>query len=145
MFIRTNRIPSCHEILRDHGVYFPRALFDELLFELTLARANNVAIGSEPENLAYELTNFQLVCEVIYSQELADEASSNYKNGKRFMYEQVTHLKTISVYKGSITIINESINVPRRSVRGLLLVFNTSHMSLVLETVRRHLIPTSLK
>ena len=41
---------------------------------------------------------------------------ANYKNGKRFIYEHVAHLKTISVNKRSDTIINESINVPRRSM-----------------------------
>ena len=40
----------------------------------------------------------------------------NYLNGKGFMYENVTHPKLIS--KDSI--INESINIPRRSMKGLL-------------------------
>ena len=48
---------------------------------------------------------------------------SNYLKGKRFMYEHVTHHKTISIAKGSDIIINESINVPRRSMRGLVLLF----------------------
>ena len=39
------------------------------------------------------------------------------------MYEHVTHHKTISIAKGSDTIINGSINVPRRSIKGLLLLF----------------------
>ena len=39
------------------------------------------------------------------------------KNGKRFMYEHVTHLKTISVNMGLDTIINEGVNVPRRSIK----------------------------
>ena len=109
-----------YEILKDHGVSSPRALPDELLFELRLAPAGNVAIRSHETQLAYELTNIQLEYEVIQSEELADEAMSKYKNGKGFMYEHVTHLKTISVDKGSDTIINENINVPRRSMKGLL-------------------------
>ena len=36
------------------------------------------------------------------------------------MYKHITQLKTISVDKGSDTMINESINVPRRSTTGLL-------------------------
>lgn len=79
--------------------------------------------GSDPTKLSYQLTDIQLEYEVIHSQKLADEALSNYKNGKRFMYEHITHLKTISIDKGSDTIINESINVPRRSMKGLLLLF----------------------
>ena len=39
------------------------------------------------------------------------------------MYEHVTHHKTISFSKSADSIINESINVPRRSMKGLLLLF----------------------
>ena len=117
------RIPIDHEILKNHGVFFPRALSDELVFELRLAPASNVVKGSDATKLAYELTNIQLEYEVIHNKNLADEAESNYQNGKRLMYEHVTHHKTISFAKGTDSIINESINVPRRSMKGLLLLF----------------------
>ena len=45
------------------------------------------------------------------------------------MYEHVTHLKTVSVNKGLDTIINESINVPRRSMEGLVLLFNEAYVA----------------
>lgn len=38
------------------------------------------------------------------------------------MYEHVTHHKTISIAKRTDSIINESINVPRRSMKGLILL-----------------------
>ena len=60
---------------------------------------------------------------MIHNKELADEAKSNYLNGKRYMYEHVTHYKTISFAAGTTSIINESINVPRRSMKGILLLF----------------------
>ena len=44
---------------------------------------------------------------------------SNYTNGTRFMYKHITHLKTISLDRGSDSIINKSINVARRSMKGL--------------------------
>ena len=117
------RIPIDHEILKNHGVFFPRALSGELLFELILAPASHVVKGTDVTKLDYELTNIQLEYEVIHSKSLADEVESNYKNGKRLMYEHVTHHKTISFSKGTDSIINESINVPRRSMKGLLLLF----------------------
>ena len=100
-----------HEILKDHGVFLPRALSDDLLFEL------NVVIGSDVTQLAYELTNVQLEYEVIHSQELADTQMG------RDSCTNTSHLKTISVDRGSDTIINESINVLRRSMEGLLLFY----------------------
>ncbi|PFX14804.1 hypothetical protein AWC38_SpisGene21013 [Stylophora pistillata] len=93
------------------------------LNELRLAPAVSVVTGSDPTKLYYKLTDIQLEDEVINSQKLADEALSNYKNGKRFIYEHITHLKTISMDKGSDRIINESINVRRRSMKGHLLLF----------------------
>ena len=47
---------------------------------------------------------------------------SDYENGKRLMCEHAIHLKTISVEGGSDTIINESISVPRRLMKVLLLL-----------------------
>ena len=120
------RIPIDHEILKNHDVFFPRALSDELVFEHRLSPTSNVVKGSDATKLGYELTNIQLEYEVIHSKNLADETGSNYKNGKRLMYEHVTHHKTISFLKSADSIINESINVPRRSMKGLLLLF-TSH------------------
>ena len=117
------KIPLDHEILKDHGVFHPRILDHELLFELRLAPASNVVLGSDPTKLDYELYNLKLEYEVIQSKELADEAMSNYLNGKRFMYEHVTRHKTISFAAGTTSIIDESINVPRRSMKGILLLF----------------------
>lgn len=42
------RIPLDHEIMTDHGVFYPRALTDELVFEIRLAPASNVVKGSDP-------------------------------------------------------------------------------------------------
>ena len=39
------------------------------------------------------------------------------------MHEHVTHNNTISIMKGSDSIVNESINIPRRSTKGFLLLF----------------------
>lgn len=69
-----------NEILKDHGVFFPRALSDELLLEFRLAPVVSVVIGSYEAQPANELTNIQLEYEVIQSQELTDEALYNYRN-----------------------------------------------------------------
>ena len=50
--------------------------------ELRLSPASNIVKGSDASKLAYELSNIQLEYEVIHSKNLADEAGSNYKNGK---------------------------------------------------------------
>ena len=122
------RIPLDHETLKDHGVFYPRSLHDALIFEITLAPANMVVEGSDSSKLDYELSNIQLEYEVIHNVDLARETSSSYLNGKDFMYEHVTHHKMLTVNKADDTIINESINVPCRSMKGILLLFCEPHV-----------------
>ena len=45
------RINLDHPILTDHGVFYPQALFNDLVFELTLANAHEVVKGSDGTKL----------------------------------------------------------------------------------------------
>ena len=83
--------------------------------------------GSDANDLAYELTNIQLEYEALHDKGLAQEARSTYLNGKAFMYDHVTHHKLITINQSSDSIINESINIPRRSMKGILLHFCEPH------------------
>ena len=60
IFKNKYRIRLDHEILKDHGAFYPRALSDELVFELTLAPASGVVKGSDATKRGYEFTNIQL-------------------------------------------------------------------------------------
>ena len=42
-----------HQILSDHGVFYPQALYNDLTFELTLAQAVQVVRGSDASKLVY--------------------------------------------------------------------------------------------
>ena len=116
-----------HEILKNHGVFYPRALADELVFELKLSPASLVVKGSDANDLAYELTNIQLEYEALHDKGLAQEARSTYLNGKAFLYDHVTHHKSITINKSADSVINESINIPRRSMKGILFLFCEPH------------------
>ena len=117
------RIPLDHEILKDHGVFYPRALPNQVIFEIKPAEAKMVVKGSDASQLGYELTNIELEYEVIHDTNLAREESSSYLNGKEFMYEHVTHYKTLTVKKLEDTIMNVSITVPRLSMKGIVFLF----------------------
>ena len=41
------RIHLDHQILNDHGVFYPQALYNDLIFEVTLAPAAQVVKGSD--------------------------------------------------------------------------------------------------
>jgi len=117
------RIRLDHEILTDHGVFYPQALCNDLVLEVTLAPASQVVKGSDPTKLKYKLTNIQLEYKMIRSEMPAQEANSNYSNGKKFVYDHVHLEKTIPFQRGSDTRLNIKVNAQRRSMKAILLLF----------------------
>ena len=118
------RINLDHPILTDHGVFYPQALFNELVFELTLAPASQVVNNSDTTaKLGYKLENIQLEYEVIRSKFLADEAMSTYTSGKEFAYDLVMRERVVPIVRGSDTRLNLRVNPQRRSLKGILLLF----------------------
>ena len=81
------RINLDHQILTDHGIFYPQALYNDLVFEVTLAPASQVVKGSDSTKLKYKLTNIQLEYEMIHSENLAEEAAGIYASGKEFAYD----------------------------------------------------------
>ena len=49
-----------HQILTDHVIFYPQALYNDLVFEVTISSALQVVRGSNPSSLKYKLTNIQL-------------------------------------------------------------------------------------
>ena len=117
------RIRLDHQILNDHGTFYPQALYNDLVFELTLAPASKVVRGSDPTKLKYKLTNIQLEYEMIRSKTLADEALSAYTNGKEFAYDHIQRDEVVTFAKGTDTRLNLRVNPQRRSLKGILLLF----------------------
>ena len=108
--------------MTDHGVFYPRALYTGLVFELTLAPADQVVIGSDKTKLKYKLTNVQLEYEMIRSVHLANEATSVYENGKELLYEHVSRGNVMRI-DTSTELINIKVDSQRRSMKGILLLF----------------------
>ena len=106
-----------------HGALYPQALYNDLTFELRLADASNVVIGSDPAKLVYKLTNIQLEYEMVRSKQLADEATSVYTHGKEFAYDHIMRETMVSFAKNTDTRLNIRVNPQSRSLRGILLLF----------------------
>ena len=109
--------------MTDHGVFYPQALFNDLVFELTLAQAAHVVKGSDPTKLKYKLTNIQLQYEMIRSETLGEEAESVYTAGKELAYAHVMRSRVVPIDKSSATRINIKVDDQRRSVKAILLLF----------------------
>ena len=79
VFDNNYRIRLDHFILDDHGVFYPQALFNDLVFEQTLVSASQVVKGSDASKLVYKLINIKLECGNIRSNTLEKEATSLHK------------------------------------------------------------------
>ena len=110
------RINLDHQILTDHGIFYLQALYNDLVFEVTLAPESQVVKGSDPTKLNYKLTNIQLEYEMIYSENLANEAESVYTSGKGFAYDHVSRPKVVLINRGTETKINIKVDSQRRSM-----------------------------
>jgi len=115
------------EILTDHGVFYPQALYNDLVFELTLAGVHHVVKGTGPTKLKYKLTNIQIEYEMMRSPQLAREADSKYSSGKVFTYDHVHLEKTIPFQKGSDSRLNIKVTSQRRSLKAILLLFTEQY------------------
>ena len=125
--IYSNRyhIPINHPILDDHGVFYPRGIKETLMFEITLASVSDVVNFTDVTKAPmYTLKNLELEYSSISSDYLAQQASSAYASGKGFYYENVLLHKTFDISKPDDGVINEHVNVPRRSMTGILCLFN---------------------
>ena len=116
------RINLDHPILTDHGVFYPQALPNDLVFELTLAPAYQVVKGTDSNKLGYKLENIQMEYEVIRSKALADEAMSTYSSGNEFAYDLVMRERVVPITRGLDTRLNIRVNPQRRSLKGILLL-----------------------
>ena len=117
------RINLDHQILTDHGVFYPQALYSDLVFEVTLAPASQVVKGGDATKLKYKLTNIQLEYEMMRDESLGGQATTMYTSGKAFLYDHVSRDKVVTVAKSTDTRINIKVNAQRRSMKGLLLLF----------------------
>ena len=89
-------------------------MYTDLVFEVTLAPANQVVKGSDPTKLKYKLTNIQLEYEMIHSENLAEEAKSVYTSGKEFAYDHVSRAKVVPINRGTETRINIKVDAGTR-------------------------------
>ena len=118
-------IPISHPILDDHGAFYPRGINETLMFEITLASVSDIVNFSDTTKPStYTLKNLELEYSSISSDYLAQQASSAYASGKGFYYENVLLHKTFDISKPDDSVINEHVNVPRRSMTGILCLLN---------------------
>ncbi|CAB4026897.1 Hypothetical predicted protein, partial [Paramuricea clavata] len=96
---------------------------NDLQYVITLPEAdkNMSAQGGEAVE-GYTLENIELEYESIDNIDLARKAENIYGAERELSFEHVTLMKKTEWSKDS-TIINETINVPRRSMKAIVILF----------------------
>ena len=70
----------------------------------------------------YTLENIELEYETINNMQIHNEITERYMKGRTLSYKHVTLLKSVKWDKG-ITLTNETINIPRKDMQGILMLF----------------------
>jgi hypothetical protein len=111
------------KILKDHGLYAPHNMANDLQYIITLPAADEIMNAQGGENVeGYTLENIELEYESIDNIGLARKVESQYNVGRKLSIEHAILMKKTEWSKDS-TIINETINVPRRSMKAIVMLF----------------------
>jgi hypothetical protein len=111
-------------IIADHGLYAPFSMNNNFMYILTLPKASDIMVAQSGEKVGgYTLWNLELEYETIENQSVADEISSMYSTGRSLVsYQHVTLMRT-SNWGKDLTIVNEKINLPKKSMAAIVLLF----------------------
>ena len=111
------------KILSNHGLYSPYDMVNNFQYILTFPKSSEIMVAQSRQNVGnYMLENLELQYETIENLDLSDEILSNYASGRSLSYDYVTLLKTEEWNKDD-TLHNLSINIPRKSMKGIVLLF----------------------
>jgi hypothetical protein len=113
------------KILKDHGLYAPHNMANDLQYAITLPKAEDIMNTQANEKVAgYTLENIELEYESIDNAELAREAESRYDAGRVLSFEHITLMKKTEWDK-DVTLVNETFNIPRDSMKAIVMLFTS--------------------
>ena len=72
---------------------------------------------------------YGIICleyDTVTNEAIARQLLNNYTAGYSVFYDWIDHFKTLNV-TAATTLINENINIPKRSMKGILLLFVTEY------------------
>ena len=111
------------KILDSHGLYAPFYMNNNFQYILTLPSASSIMTAQGGESVdTYSLENLELEYETILNTDLALEVSGAYSTGRSLSYEHATLMKT-SEWDKALTLVNENVNLPRKSMKAIVLLF----------------------
>ena len=117
-------IPLDFELLESHMTFYQAALGDRLEYELTFNDYSRViqAAGPAAATSSYTIENISLEFDMVTNTELARMIRNQYAGRLAILYERILRHRKVVRHKAD-TLWNINLNVPARSMKGILLLF----------------------
>ena len=117
-------VPLDFELLETHMPFYQSALSDRLEYELTFNDYSRVIRASAASS--YTIDNISLEYDMFTLPELARMIRNQYSSRMAILYDRILRHRKITRDK-SDTLWNININVPARSMKGILMLFESPH------------------
>ena len=117
-------VPLDFELLECAAPFYQSGLGDRLEYELTFNDYSRViqATGAKASESSYTIDNIALEFDQVTSVDLARHIQTSYKGRLAILYDRVLRHRMITKNK-SDTVWNININVPAKSMKGVLMLF----------------------
>ncbi|KAL4237826.1 hypothetical protein ACF0H5_002538 [Mactra antiquata] len=117
-------IPLDFELLETHMPFYQAGLGDRLEYELTFNEYNKV-VKSTDKAASYVIKNICLEFDTVSNPELARQIRQQVSGKMVILYDRILRHRKITKNK-SDTLWNINLNVPARSMKGILMLFEDS-------------------
>ena len=115
-------IPLDFELLESHMPFYQSALGDRLEYELTFNDYSRVIKATGDTTASYTIENISLEYDMVTELELARMIRDQYTRRLAILYDRVLRHRKLTKNK-SDTLWNINLNVPARSMKGILMLF----------------------
>ncbi len=113
------------KILNNQGLFAPSALNGGIEFNFKTPDASDIMIAQSGESVGgYALKEPKLIYEAIESPEMYSQAEADYTRTE-FSFVDVSYLKPTNWLKDQTSVV-ETVNVPRKSMRAIVVLFKHS-------------------
>ena len=110
------------ELLESHIPFYQSALGDRLEYELTFNNYSHVIQDTGGANASYHIGGISLEYDVVTLPELARMIDNQHKGRLAILYDRVLRHRKMTMDKSN-TLWNINLNVPARSMKGILMLF----------------------
>jgi len=115
-------IPIDFELLEAHMPFYQSALGDRLEYELTFNDYRRVITSPTKADSSYTIDNISLEYDMVTNTDLARMIRNQYASRLVVLYDRILRHRKITADK-SDTLWNINLNIPARSMKGVLLLF----------------------